>query len=75
MRTTSDEMDSAYDEVYERHAQRLEADHWGEFVAMTRDGRFEIGTDMDEVVHRAIRSLGPGLFLYKVGSRAVGRIR
>jgi hypothetical protein len=75
MKTAGDEMDRAYDDVYERHAKQLEVDHWGEFVAMTRDGRFEIGTDMDEVAHRALRSFGPGLFLYKIGERAVGRIR
>ena len=65
-----DEMDA----VYERYVAVMERDHWGEFVAVSRDGRTLLGSDHREVTRRAADAFGPGNYIYKIGPRAVGRL-
>lgn len=61
--------------LYETYAKHLEADHWGEYVAISRDGRVVLGTDDLEVLLAAKEAFGPGNFIFKVGDRVMGRFR
>ncbi len=64
------------DELYERVGRPLEADHWGEFLAVTDDGRFIVGPDDVTVSQKAYEDFqGAFLHIYNVGERVVGRIR
>ena len=69
-RPTLEEMNA----VYDRYVKPLEAEHWGEFVAVTRDGRMILGPTDREVFFEAKETLGYGSFLFKIGPRVVGRI-
>jgi hypothetical protein len=72
-----DEQPSEYegDELYERFAKPLERDHWGEFVAIAPDGRLYLAHTMVEATEQADSAFGPGIYLFKVGERAVGKWR
>jgi hypothetical protein len=61
--------------LYERYGVPLEAEHSGEFVAISKSGDVVLGDDLAQVVHRAKDVLGPGNFVFRVGQRAVGRWR
>lgn len=61
------------DQLYDQYAKHLEAEHWGEFVAITRDGRTMLGSSADEVGRAANDAFGPGVFVFKVGPRVTGR--
>ena len=71
----STELDRQYDETYEKHGRPLEANHRGEFVAISAGGEVILGRSMQEVAQQAAKQFGPGAFLYKIGERAVGRWR
>lgn len=62
------------DAVYDRYVAAVEKNHWGEFVAVSRDGRTLRGTDRRELTRRAADAFGPGNYIYKIGPRAVGRL-
>ena len=64
-----------FDELYERHGTPLEADHLGQYLAVSPDGRTVLGPDLLDVACQAKEQLGPGCFLYKIGERAVGAWR
>ncbi len=61
--------------LYASYGKPLEQDHWGKFLAVSRDGRTIIGDDLDEVSAEAATVLGRGSFLFKIGEIAVGKIR
>jgi hypothetical protein len=63
------------DQLYEQYGKPLEAEHWGEFIAITTAGRTVIGPTLREVTERAEAELGLGVFVFKIGPRAVGKIR
>ena len=65
------------DALSDRYGKPLEAEHWGEFVAITEDGRTVLGPTLLEVAQRADAEFGAHVFahLFKVGNRDVGRIR
>jgi hypothetical protein len=69
------ERGSLGDRLYDQYARPLEAEHWGEFVAIAPDGRTMLGTDLWDLTKEAIDQLGKGLYVYKVGEKAVGRWR
>ena len=60
------------DRLYERYGRPLEAEHWGEFVAISRDGGVVLGPSVLDVMRRAKAELGRGNYVFKVGERAVG---
>ena len=68
-----DERLAASKRLYEQYGKPLEAEHWGEFVAIAGDGRYVLGTDSHEVTRRAVKELGRGTHMYKVGPRVMGR--
>ena len=63
------------DALYEKYGRPLEAEHWGEFVAIMADGRWVLGQTVAEVLDTAVAAFGPGTFVFKVGEKAVGKIR
>lgn len=69
------EIDSRFDELYERYGKPLEQKHRGEYLAISRDGRTLLGNDLAEVVDQAASQFGPENFIFKVGEKSIGRWR
>jgi hypothetical protein len=67
--------DEQADRLYEQYGKPLEVDHWGKFIAIAPDGRTVMGASMLEAAQAAQATLGPGVFLFKIGPRVVGRLR
>jgi hypothetical protein len=66
----------SHEALYERFIKPIEAQHQGEFVAVTTDGRVIIDKNDIQVVDQALQQFGPGTFvLLKVGSKGVGKWR
>jgi len=63
------------DRLYQQHVKPMEREHAGEYVAVTADGQMVFGGTMVETARRARESFGPGSFLFKVGTKAVGKWR
>ena len=65
------------DQIYDRYAKPLEAEHDGEFVAVTPDGRTFLGPSVSDVMQRVVDVVGPGSgsHVFKVGQRVAGRWR
>ncbi len=74
MAGSSEETDR-FDELYGKFVKPLEAEHWGEFAAVSAEGNYVLGRDVLEVLRAAEASLGPGAFIYKIGDVAVARWR
>jgi hypothetical protein len=64
-----------YDDLYERYGRPLEADHRGEYLAVSPTGQTMLGPTLRDVARRARARFGPGNFLYKIGEKAVGKWR
>jgi hypothetical protein len=62
-------------ELYDKFAKPLEAEHPGEFVAVSRDGRVLFGRDLYELVKQASKDFGPDNHVFKVGDRVLGKRR
>lgn len=64
------------DELYERHVKHLEAEHWGEYVAIACNGRTVLAPTLGEVGRKAVETFGRGndIDVFKVGPRDVGRL-
>jgi hypothetical protein len=67
-------MEREFERRYELFARPLEAEHWGEYIAVYKDGRLFMGQDLTEVAIKAKSEAGKGFFLFKVGERAVGNL-
>lgn len=61
--------------LYEQYGKPFEADHRGEYIAISRDGRTLLGTTLYETAERSTEVFGPGSFVFKVGERSAGKIR
>lgn len=61
--------------LYEQYGKPFEAEHWGEFIAISRDGRTLLGTSSRDLTRAAKEALGPGNFIFKIGPRVVGKWR
>ena len=73
MALTNGEALKQSDALYERYGKPLEAEHWGEYIAISPDGRTMLGTDMTEVFDKALKEFGGGVHVFKVGPVATGR--
>ncbi len=60
MSTEHDPDDELYDELYERYARPLEAEHWGEYIIIAPDGRYVLGDSLLAVTVKAVPLLGRG---------------
>lgn len=74
MAPADQELDSEMDRVYEEYGKPLEAEHWGEFAAISVDGSTILGPTLLEVVQKASETVNQSVFIYKIGPRAVGRL-
>jgi hypothetical protein len=72
---TQSDIDERYDELYERYGKPLEAEHTGEYLAVSPTGETLLGKSLRDVARQATAKFGPGNFVYKVGARAVGKWR
>jgi hypothetical protein len=63
------------DEIYEKYGKPFEAEHWGEYIAITRDGRTVLAPTDLEAAKLAKETLGLGVFLFKVGEKVVYKLR
>ena len=61
--------------LYERYGKPLEREHRGDYVAIFPDGRTVLGKSPHEFLDKAIDTLGPSSFVFKLGERAVWRWR
>ncbi len=62
------------DRLYEQYGKPLEAEHWGKFLAVHPDGRTVLTDDYETLKERAHAELGMGIYVFKVGPRAVHRM-
>ena len=46
MASTDEKRLDEFDKVDEKYGKPLEAEHWGEFVAISPEGNFVLGEDM-----------------------------
>jgi hypothetical protein len=53
----------------------LEAEHKGEYLAISTSGKTVLGKSLSEVVANALSYFGKGNFIFKIGNRAVGSFR
>jgi hypothetical protein len=60
--------------LYQQYGKPLEKTHWGEFVAISQEGKTVLGKTMVEALQKALKTIGPGTFLFKVGPKAVARM-
>ena len=61
--------------LYSQYGQHLEQNHWGEYVAISPNGKTIVGADLMDVSGRALDQFGQGSFVFKVGEKAVGKWR
>jgi len=64
------ELERQYHELYATYGKPLEAEHRGEFLAVSPRGEALLRETFDEVTDEGVKRFGPGIFVYKVGERA-----
>ncbi len=69
------DLERQYDELYETYGKPLEGQHEGERLAVSPDGKTNLGHTLREAAEQAEAAFGPGNFLYRIGPKAVGRWR
>lgn len=57
------------DELYERYAKPLEAEHWGEFLAIAPDGRTMLGDNPYKIDIEAWNAFGDEVVMFQVGEK------
>ncbi len=75
MAVSDDELKQLSDSLYEKYGKPLEAEHYGEYVAISREGKIVLGPTLLDVIDKARDIMGPGNFIFKVGEKSVGKIR
>ena len=63
------------DALYNRYAKPLESEHWGKYIAISASGETVVGADIADVRYRSLAQLGRGAFVFKIGEKAVGKLR
>lgn len=67
------DLERQYEQLYEQYGKPLEAEHAGQYLAISPTGETLLGGSLREVAQRATHRFGPGNFLYKVGEKSVGK--
>jgi hypothetical protein len=62
------------DALYEQYGKPFEAEHWGEYVAIAKDGRTVLAPTVLEAMDEAEERLGRGVVLFKVGEKVVFKL-
>ena len=60
------------DHLYEKYGKPLEADNWGEYVAISPEGKTVLASSLLEVLRAAKAALGLGNYVFRVGERGAG---
>ncbi len=63
------------DQLYQQYGRPLEKNHWGEFVAISKEGKTVLGNDLIRVMKKSLADFGPGSHVFKVGEKAVFKWR
>lgn len=64
------------DILYEKFAKKLEAQHKGKFVIISRDGEVIVSHDDIELLQRALKEFGRGNFAFRrIGYPTIGKWR
>ncbi len=61
--------------LYEQYDKPLEAEHKGEYLAISTNGKTVIGKSLSQVVADSLSQFDKGNFIFKIGNRAVGSFR
>ena len=73
---SQEEVNKQADELYERYGKPLEAEHTGDFVAISTHGKVVRAPTLQQVLDLSLENLGKGSFVFRLGaSRAVGKWR
>ena len=75
MTLSNQELVEQADALYERYAKPLENGHWGEYIAISKSGKFVVGADLTDVRWRSLEQLGKGSFVFKIGEMSIGKLR
>lgn len=62
------------DRLYEQYGRPLEADHWGEYLAISENGETLLAPTLDEIMELPHEKLGPRSLIVKIGEVTIGRI-
>lgn len=63
-------------ELYQRLGKKLEQEHKGEFVAISREGAVIVSKSDVEVLQKALEQFGSGNFAFRrIGYKAIGKWR
>ena len=64
------------DALYQRYGKKLEQEHKGEFVAISREGAVIVSKSDIEVLQKALEQFGSGNFAFRrIGYKAIGKWR
>ena len=64
------------DALYQRYGKKLEQEHKGEFVAISREGTVIVSKSDIEVLQKALEQFGSGNFAFRrIGYKAIGKWR
>ena len=55
------------EELYERYGKPLEAEHPGEFIAISTQGKLVRAPTLQEVLDLSLEQLGKGSYVYRLG--------
>lgn len=62
--------------LYQRFGKKLEQEHKGEFVAISREGAVIVSKSDVEVLQKALEQFGSGNFAFRrIGYKAIGKWR
>jgi hypothetical protein len=63
------------DRIYDQHVKPLEPTHMGEYALVTADGQIVLKPTLVEAAWRAAQVPSKNNFIFKVGTRSVGKLR
>lgn len=63
------------DRVYKQHVKPLEPAHMGEYAPVTADGQVVLTPTLVEAAWRAAQAPSEKNFIFKVGTKSVGKLR
>jgi hypothetical protein len=69
------DLDREGERLYELYGRPLEAEHWGEYVMITPDGRSVLAPTLAQALVRRSESFGRGNFVFKTGAPAAVTLR
>lgn len=71
MALTNKETANQGNELYERYGKPLEAEHWGEYVAVSYDGKTLLGADLRATHREGRKAFGQEMQVFHVGEKFI----